>query len=378
MDPHLLPGRAVHICHLVLSLEPGGLENGVVNVVNGLDPAAFRSSVCCLRRTGEFAARIRPDVAVTAMGLQSGNDPRTVLRLANLFRASGVDIVHTRNVEPFFYGLPAARLAGVPAVIHSEHGRTFPERPLRAMAQRLLLRRVDAAFTVSAQLRADLARELRVSDSRFEVIYNGVDVTRFSPLERATEAADATRPLRIGSVGRLVQVKNYPLLLRALARLPAQRRCTLLLVGEGPERGALAALASELGVADRVEFAGHRDDVPELLRTMDVFVLPSVSEGMSNTLLEAMAAGVPVLASDVGGNVEIIEPERSGLLFRCGDESHAAAQLLRLLESADLRRTLGQEGAMRVRRDFSIEAMLQRYAALYRRVCRRPQREAAA
>jgi glycosyltransferase involved in cell wall biosynthesis len=111
---------------------------------------------------------------------------------------------------------------------------------------------------------------------------------------------------------------------------------------------------------------------------MDVFVLPSVSEGMSNTLLEAMAAGVPVLASDVGGNVEIIEPERSGLLFRCGDESHAAAQLLRLLESADLRRTLGQEGAMRVRRDFSIEAMLQRYATLYRRVCRRPQREAAA
>jgi sugar transferase (PEP-CTERM/EpsH1 system associated) len=362
----------------VLSLEPGGLENGVVNVVNGLDPAAFRSSVCCLRRTGEFAARIRPEVAVTAMGLQSGNDPRTVLRLANLFRASGVDIVHTRNVEPFFYGLPAARLAGVPAVIHSEHGRTFPERPLRAMAQRLLLRRVDAAFTVSAQLRVDLARELRVSDSRFEVIYNGVDVTRFSPLERATEAADATRPLRLGSVGRLVQVKNYPLLLRVLARLPAQRRCTLLLVGEGPERGALTALASELGVADRVEFAGHRDDVPELLRTMDVFVLPSVSEGMSNTLLEAMAAGVPVLASDVGGNVEIVEPERSGLLFRCGDGSHAAAQLLRLIESADLRRTLGQEGAMRVRRDFSIEAMLQRYAALYRRVCRRPQREAAA
>lgn len=355
----------MHICHVVLSLEPGGLENGVVNVVNGLNTTEFRSSVCCVRRGGEFAARIRPSIPIVTMGLQSGKDPLTVLNMARFFRRSRIDIVHTRNVTTFFYGLVAARLAGIPAVVHSEHGRTFPVRPRSAMAQRFMLRATDAAFAVSAQLRADLARELKVDRDRFEVIHNGVDVAAFCA---AGANAPPSRALRIGSVGRLVAVKNYPLLLQAFARLPAVLGCELVLVGDGPERGALSKLATELGIADRVEFAGHRDDVAQLLRAMDIFVLPSLSEGMSNTLLEALAAGLPVVASDVGGNREIVESERSGLLFRSGDVAHAAAQLLRLAESAGLRRSLGQEGAARVRKEFSIEAMIRRYESLYRRV----------
>lgn len=357
--------RPVHVCHVVLSLEPGGLENGVVNVINGLNTTEFRSSVCCVRRGGEFAARIRPNVPVVCMGLQSGIDPLTVLGMARLFRNSRVDIVHTRNVTAFFYGLVAARLAGVPAVVHSEHGRTFPERPRRAMAQRLMLRGTDAAFAVSAQLRADLVRELGVDRERFEVIHNGVDVTAFCA---AGPHVPSPRTMCIGSVGRLVPVKNYSLLLQAFARLPLSLPCRLVLVGDGSERAALSKLATELGILDRVEFAGHRDDVAQLLRAMDIFVLPSLSEGLSNTLLEAMAAGVPVIASDVGGNREIVESEDSGLLFRCGDIEHAAAQLLRLVENATFRRSLGQAGAARVRKEFSIEAMIRRYENLYRRV----------
>ncbi len=365
MGDHLTPDRPVHICHVVLSLEPGGLENGVVNVVNGLNTAEFRSSICCMRRSGEFAARIRPNVPIVTMGLESGSDPLVVLDMAKLFRKSRVDIVHTRNVAPFFYGLVAARLARIPVVVHSEHGRTFPERPRRAMAQRLMLRGADAAFAVSAQLRADLVRELRVECERFEVIHNGVDVAAFGVGEPSPQPPGT---LRIGSVGRLVPVKNYALLLQAFARLPASLACSLSFVGDGPERAALAQLATELGISARVEFAGHRDDVARLLRDMDIFVLPSLSEGLSNTLLEAMAAGLPVVASDVGGNREIVESERSGLLFRSGDVEHAAAQLLRLAENAALRRSLGQEGAARVRKEFSIEAMIRRYESLYRRV----------
>lgn len=360
----------VHVCHLVLSLEPGGLENGVVNVVNGLDRGEFRSSVCCLQRSGEFAARLRPDVPVSVMGLQPGNDPVLPLRLAKLLRRTGVDIVHTRNAEPFFYGYLAARLARIPVVVHSEHGRTFPEQPLRAMIQRLMLRGVDAAFAVSAQLRADLVRQLGIDGSRMEVLYNGVDTGSFRPsdaLLRQPRAAGGR--LRIGTVGRLVAVKNYALLLKAFARLPPGE-CQLVLAGEGPERAALEKLADDLGIRDRTEFAGHRDDVPDLLRTLDVFVLPSFSEGMSNTLLEAMATGVAVVASDVGGNREIIEGERSGLLFPSEDTAAATAQLQRLAASADLRHALGSAGAARVRGTFSIEAMLGRYAELYRRVWR--------
>ena len=367
----LQPMRPLHICHIVLSLEPGGLENGVVNVVNGLDPVEFRSSVCCLQRAGEFANRMRPGVAIASMDLRPGNDPWMPLRVARLLRRWGVDIVHTRNAEPFFYGFLAGRLAGVPAVVHSEHGRVFPEKPWRALAQRLLLRHVDAAFAVSGQLRSDLMRELHVPADRFEVLYNGVDVRRFQREAAHRSPPDAARALMIGSVGRLAAVKNYALLLRAMARLPPAPPCKLLLIGDGPERPALTQLAAQLGLADRVEFSGHRDDVAQLLPDLDIFVLTSLSEGMSNTVLEAMAAGLPVLASDVGGNRELIESERTGVLFQSGDEGALAAQLARLLGSAELRARLGNAAALRARSEFSMEAMLARYASLYRRVGRR-------
>ena len=360
--------RPLHVCHVLLSLKPGGLENGVVNVVNGLDPADFRSSVCCLQQAGEFAARMRSTTEIVAMGLQPGNDWRLPLRLARLLRALRVDIVHTRNAEPFFYGIVAARLAGVPVVIHSEHGRTFPEKPLRARVQRFLLSGANAAFSVSERLKQDLVRELGVSPARFEVIHNGVDIERFRSApgtgDRRLSAADVV----IGSVGRLAPVKNYPLLLRAMARLPALPPSRLLLVGDGPEGPSLQALAAELGLADRVQFAGHRDDVAQALREMDVFVLPSTSEGMSNTLLEAMAAGVAAVASDAGGNGEIIVPEVSGLLFPSADVAALAAQLGRLISDPGLRGKLARAAATRVKVEFSIDAMIRRYEQLYRRV----------
>jgi sugar transferase (PEP-CTERM/EpsH1 system associated) len=358
----------LHICHIVLSLEPGGLENGVVNVVSGLDPREFRSSVCCLQRVGAFADRLGAGVAVTGMDLRPGNHPWMAVRIARLLRAWHADIVHTRNAESFFYGVVAARLAGVRAVIHSEHGREFPEKPLRAWLQRRLLRNVDFAFTVSRQLKSDLERELRVPASRFEVLYNGVDVGRFQRQRAHDLAPDSSHTLLIGSVGRLVPVKNYALLLQSVARLPNALPCRLLLIGEGPERAALERLAAQLGLERRVAFPGHRDDVAQLLAEVDIFVLPSLSEGMSNTLLEAMAAGLPVVASDVGGNRELIEPERSGLLFPSGDVAALTAQLERLLGSGELRARLGDAAALRVRTEFSMQAMLARYTELYRRV----------
>jgi sugar transferase (PEP-CTERM/EpsH1 system associated) len=363
--------RPLHICHIVLSLEPGGLENGVVNVINGLDPLEFRSSVCCLRGAGEFAGRLSSGVAIASMDLRPGNDPWMLVRIARLLRHWAVDIVHTRNPEPFFYGLPAGRLAGVSAVVHSEHGRVFPEKPWRALAQRLLLRHVDAAFAVSKQLRADLVRELHVPADRFEVLYNGVDVQRFQREPAHRFRQDSARALVIGSVGRLAAVKNYALLLRAMARLPRAPSFKLVLIGDGPERPALTQLATQLGLEDRVEFSGHREDVAQLLPGLDIFVLPSLSEGMSNTVLEAMAAGLPVIASDVGGNRELIESERTGVLFPSGDDRALAEQLARLLGSGELRMRLGNAAALRARSEFSMEAMLARYASLYRRVGRR-------
>jgi sugar transferase (PEP-CTERM/EpsH1 system associated) len=363
----------LHIQHVLLSLQPGGLENGVVNVINRLDPARFRSSVTCLQTSGPFAARIKPaDVEVEAFGLGAGNDVKLPLRLARHFRRTRPDVVHTRNAEAFFYGAVAAKLARVPALVHSEHGRVLPDTPRRMAAQRWMLHLVDGAFSVSDRLRVDLATHLGVSPTRFEVVYNGVDVSRISAADRGAARAAigaSSDELVVGSVGRLVPVKNYELLVRAFARLPAPAR--LVFIGEGPERANLERAAAAAGVAERMTLLGHREDVAELLVGLDVFVLPSLSEGMSNTLLEAMAGRVPCVASDVGGNGEIVQDGRSGLLFRSGDEAGLGERLVALAGDPARRAALGAAGHERVMKEFTMPAMIGKYEALYERVARR-------
>lgn len=358
----------LHVHHVLLSLEPGGLENGVVNIVNGLDPTLFRSSVCCLKRSGAFASRIqRDDVEVQSMGLGQGNDWRLPLRLARLFRASRPDIVHTRNVESFFYAGVAARLAGVPVLVHSEHGRTFDDRPLRFHAQRVLSRGADGIFAVSSQLRDDLVRHVGLPARRVDVLHNGVDHRRFASADRRTARAALGLPEQafvVGSVGRLAAVKNYPMLLRACAALRADD-IWLVLAGEGPERSTLERLVEELGLAGRVRLLGHRDDVSQVLAALDVFALPSRSEGMSNTLLEAMAAGLPAVVTRVGGNPEILRDAIDGELVGDDDAAAFAQALGRLARDPSRRAAMGESARRRVAEAFSIEAMVERYARYY-------------
>lgn len=359
----------IHVGHVLLSLRPGGLENGVVNVINGLDRREFLSTVCCLQSAGEFARRIADErCRILEFGLRPGNNPRLVWRLARAFKTLRLDIVHTRNAEAFFYGALAARLAGVP-VVHSEHGRTFPEKWHRALLQRWLLRGSACAFAVSRQLADQMVREIGVPPGSFKVIYNGVDSAKFA---RATHHGRRVPrdEILIGSVGRLAAVKNYHLLLQAVARLPQDLPWRLVLVGDGPERENLQATIGQLRIGARVSLLGHRDDVAELLGELDIFVLPSVSEGMSNTLLEAMAAGVAVIASDVGGNREIIEAERSGVLFAPGDALAAARAIQRLAGDAQLRGRLASAGAQQAATTFSLRTMLSAYEELYRSVRR--------
>jgi sugar transferase (PEP-CTERM/EpsH1 system associated) len=358
----------IHVGHVLLSLRPGGLENGVVNVINGLDRHEFLSSVCCLQSSGEFAHRIIDErCRILEFGLQPGNDPLLVWRLARAFRTLRLDIVHTRNAEAFFYGALAARLARVPALVHSEHGRVFPEKWHRALLQRWLLRGTSAAFAVSAQLAEQLVTHLGVPAGTIRVIYNGVDTRKFA---RRSIQRRLQGEVVIGSVGRLVAVKNYGLLLQALARLSPDTRWRLVLIGDGPERQQLETTADGLGIGARVSFLGHREDVAELLGDLDLFVLPSASEGMSNTLLEAMAAGVAVIASDVGGNREVIEPGRSGLLFAPGNSQAAAQAIEQLAVDTQLRTRLAGAGQQRASTTFGLGTMLRAYEDLYRSVWR--------
>jgi len=372
----------IRVLHVLLSLEPGGLENGVVNVINRLDRDRFVSSVCCLKHAGEFARRIEdPRVAIHELHWRGGNDPRLALRLAGLLRRTQPHIVHTRNAEPFFYGFAGAKLARAQALVHSEHGRKFDDRPARFAVQRWMSRHTDAIFAVSGQLKTDLVKYIGMPEASVEVLHNGVDLGRFDVAARAgadagarERARDALRrewgvpdsALVVGSVGRLVAVKNYALLLRAAAS--SGLAIHVVLAGEGPERAALTALAASLGIASRVHLLGHSNDVDRVLGAFDVFVLPSFSEGMSNTLLEAMAAGVPPVASDVGGNGEIVRDGVDGRLFPSDDEAALRESLAALCRDAGERARLGAAARQRVLSTFDIRQMIAGYEQLYERV----------
>lgn len=363
----------LHIAHIVLSLQPGGLENGVVNVINGLDRTRFRSSVVCLKVAGEFASRIQaPDTQVVAMGMKPGLDWRIPFRVARWLKQERVDIVHTRNAESFFFGSVAAKLARSPHLIHSEHGRTFDDKPRRFLAQRVLTRWTDRVFAVSSQLKEDLCHHVRLKPGQIDVLHNGVDLSRFNQASDARERARnllnlPSTVLVVGSVGRLVAVKNFGLLLDALAS-PALSHVHAALIGDGPLRGELQSKINAHGLTQRVHLLGHRDDVPALLPGLDVFVLPSISEGMSNTLLEAMACGIAPVASRVGGNGEIVTDGESGFLFESGSEPGLRQALEALCHDNDLRRSIGQRARQRVLSAFDIRVMIRNYEALYERV----------
>ncbi|HXH84372.1 MAG TPA: glycosyltransferase, partial [Candidatus Tectomicrobia bacterium] len=280
------------VVHVVRSLELGGLENGVVNVVSGLH-GNVEQVVVCLTRAGAFAARLPAGIRVIELGL-ADRDRLAAVRLARLFRSLRPRLVHSRN-WPTIDAIPAARLAGVPVVVHGEHGReaSDPEGRdrRRNRVRRLLAPLVDRFVAVSQDLAGWLARDVRIPGRKIATILNGVDTARFSPGDReagrrALGVTDGS--IVVGTVGRLDPVKDHGSLLAAFASLgPRRPDVVLAVVGDGPCRGDLERQAMEAGLAARVRFLGARDDVPALLRGMDVFVLPSIAEGISNTILEA-------------------------------------------------------------------------------------------
>ena len=356
---------------MLLSLQPGGLENGVVNVVNRLNPDRFRSSIGCIKQAGEFAARVTtPEVKIYELGWRGGNDLILPFRLARLFREARPDIVHTRNAEAFFYGYLGAKLAGVKCIIHSEHGRTFNDRKIRFLVQKWFSENTQAIFSVSTKLKNDLVKHIHIPKEKIEVLHNGVDLSQFKSVQRKVvrdKLGFRDDQVIIGSVGRLVAVKNYALLLHAFHQLK-MKNVAVMLVGEGGERKILEELALSLGIGDHVRFLGHRDDVAELLLAMDIFVLPSISEGMSNTLLEAMAVGIAPVASDVGGNPEIVDHGVSGFIFPSCDESALREYLRELATDTALRGEISSAARDKVKNEFTIDAMVSKYESLYRRV----------
>lgn len=368
--------RPVRVLHVIACLglngRTGGTEYGIIKLVNGLPRDHVESGVCStIDADPTFIELLGPHVRYYQCGKREGNDWRLVGRLRRVMREFRPDIVHTHAWGTLVEGLVAARLSGVPIVVHGEHG-TLQDKPAQLLVQRWAWGRATQVLSVSSRLADTLARTVGFPRERIAVIRNGVDLTRFSPSRRAEGRKAlglADGEIAIGSVGRLVPVKDHATLLEALALVARQGLAfRAFIAGEGPLRPDLESRASRLGIGDRVTLLGHRADVEMVLAALDVFVLSSVSEGLSNTIQEALCSGVPVVATHVGGADELVDEGQTGFLVGKQDPAAMAEALARLVGDASVRARFASRAAERAVREFGFEAMAGAYDALYRRL----------
>ncbi len=371
------------IAHVVYRFDVGGLENGVVNLVNHLPADVYRHAIVALTDVSDFRARIwRDDVLFVALQKGRGHALRLYPRLIRLFRDLAPAIVHTRNLAALEAAVPAW-LAGVPVRIHGEHGRDVGDldgsnRKYRTI-RRLYRPFVNHYVAVSRDLADYLAGPIGVAPARIAQIYNGVDTARFAPPPQARTAIPGC-PFTgsdlwlVGTVGRMQQVKDQVTLAEAFARAcgrhPAGDRLRLVMVGDGPLRARVDSVLASAGLRDRAWLPGERSDVPDVLRGLDCFVLPSLAEGVSNTILEAMATGLPVVATRVGGNPELIDHEVTGRLVPAADSEAMASAILGYLDDPDVARQHARAARQAAVQRFSLDRMIRDYMSLYDRLLR--------
>ncbi len=359
----------LRVVHLVTSFDTGGLQNGIVNLINHSDPRRVEHTVLSMWPETGLASRLcRGDVR--SLGFTRGRVPHAWRQVARSLNELRPHVLHTRNWGTYPDGIRAARSAGVKACIHGFHGRDIHnaggEILRRRILGRLLAFRTTRIVTLTPTMKREYMRDFRVPARMIEVIPNGIDLGRVAEFE-ADEAVRST--FTVAAVGRLDPVKNFGMLIRAFhrcrSRAPTDR---LVIAGDGPERERLEALVSDLEMNSAVKFLGLRKDVPAVLKGADLFVQPSIYEGMSNTLVEAMACGIPVVATDVGGNADVVGRDGEAVLVPSDDAEALQGVLERLRSDPVELRRLGEAGRDRVRERFGLERMVDRYTALYESV----------
>lgn len=365
--------------------DTGGLENGVVNLVNHMPADAYRHAILAMTEVTDFRQRIqRDDVEFISLHKPPGQGLWQYPKLYRIFRRMRPHIVHSRNLAALEAQVPAWA-ARVPVRVHGEHGRDVGDLDgsnVRLQRARRLYRPfVNHYVALSRDLADYLTTKVHVVAGEMTQIYNGVDTTLFQvPLHGTLPIEgcpfDPARHWLVGTVGRMQTVKDQTTLARAFVRAlvmaPVLReRLRLVMVGEGPLRAQAQAVLDEAGAGALAWLPGERSDIADLMRGLHAFVLPSIAEGISNTILEAMASGLPVIATAVGGNADLVEDGRTGVVVPASDVESMADQIVIMASGPERAKAMGQAGRMRVVERFSLNAMVAAYQALYDQQLRR-------
>jgi len=374
------------IVHVVYRFSVGGLENGVVNLINHMPAHKWRHAVVSLTDIDDgFAARVlRKDVRFFALHKAPGHGFRVFPQFWRLLRALRPAIVHTRNLAALEMQAPAWA-ARVPGRVHGEHGRDADDvhgtNKTNIRIRRAYRRFVHQTIALGGEITRYVRDQVHVPPQALHTIYNGVDVTRFQPA--TTRMLISGSPFSsshlwlVGTVGRMMTVKAQPLLAEAfvlaLRQRPALReRMRLVMVGDGPLRQPCEQILRSAGMADLAWFVGERTDVPDVMRGLNCFALPSLMEGISNTILEAMASALPVLATRVGANPELVEDGVTGRVVPPADAQALALGLMSLAAHPQASTSMGLAGREAVERRFSMQAMVDAYERVYVQLLRPP------
>ena len=382
MSKEIIKDKRPLIAHVIYKLAVGGLENGLVNIINHMDADKYRHAIICLTESTDFRNRIvRKDVKIYQLHKQEGKDFGVYVRLWKLLKTIRPDIVHTRNIGTIDCLVPAF-FSGARAGIHGEHGRDMVDID-GSNKKYIRLRKILRPFiTKYIALSEDLENWLResvgVDRSKILQIYNGVNVELFSDNAEISEnikckvfgKKDITV---VGTVGRLSGEKDQLTLIKAVETILTENPdlkdvLRLALIGDGPLKKKLGDEVLRRGIKEFVWFSGERDDVHDLYNMIDIFVLPSLGEGISNTILEAMASGLPVVATNVGGNPELVINGKTGMLVEPGLPAEMSNAIRFYLSNPDIKKMHGTEGRKRIERSFSMQSMINQYIEVYNEV----------
>ncbi|MEQ1516400.1 MAG: glycosyltransferase [Usitatibacteraceae bacterium] len=366
-----MPSRA-GILFINHSLGTGGIETMIVDLIRLLPADKFAPEVAVFQSGGSLEeVLLSRDVPIHHLHKKAGVDFELVARLRRLVKDRNISVLHSHNFSAWLYSALAARSIGGICHVHTEHSGVEASRR-RYFAARWLSRITDHVVAVSRHVQDVMIRDIGISPSCTRLIHNGVNTCRFAPDTAVRAKARETLGLSdddfvIGIVARLAPIKNHSLLLRAFALLqvdlPMRKR--LLIVGEGAERSRLEALARQLGIDGLTHFLGDQRKTEALFNAMDVYALSSISEGMNLTLLEAMSSGLPVVATAVGGNVEIVEQEISGFLVPLNEAAEMGHRLHQLAMDRTLREKFGNAGRANTVSRFNEKTMIDQYLTLY-------------
>jgi glycosyltransferase involved in cell wall biosynthesis len=354
------------VAHIVLSLQPGGLEMLVRNLVQSPTMADVPTLICCLDERGVLADGVEAGgCRVVVLQRKLGWDLGGIFRLARFFREESINVIHTHSLDPMFYGGLAAWLAGVPIRIHTQHDVWLTTYGWKERLKFFLASRVFTKLVAVSEETQRGMQPYRIPASRRLIILNGIDSDRFSQ-PPVTSRLHASKPFVIGTVARLSPEKGLHRLLEAFVGLhAAYEHVQLRIIGDGPERVRLETQATALGIAPFVTFLGYQEHVEAFLPTFDLFVLPSLTEGIPLALLEAMAARVAVVATAVGGVPEVVTHHKSGLLVPPDNPAALQQAMTDLMRQPQERMQMAEAADKRIRERFDLAVMAQAYQRLY-------------